>query len=374
MRGSLVLEAGGSPGLYTGTGNAELNRYLVLINSPGLQRASGLKAGGILVSDSYSYANPTKNNLIVKSSVGIGTATPGAKLTVQTPAGSVFSAYGFEHTDGTVRLTSYTDGSSGQFGTRSNHPLSFFANDELPSMTLYPGGAVSMTGGSPGAFTIGTSNAESGGSFQRGGNRADIRFNGSTIKLVAGPGNGPPGSLNGVAVDIAGNVGIGTLTPQRKLDVNGDATMRDLSVRVLTIRGGADLAEPFAMSQRGVELGTVVVIDAENPGRLRRSAAAYDRKVAGIVSGANGIKTGISMIDEQQLEPGENVALSGRVFVKANTRGGAITPGDLLTTSDLAGEAMKAADHDRAQGSILGKAMTALDETTGLVLVLVTLQ
>lgn len=60
--------------------------------------------------------------------------------------------------------------------------------------------------------------------------------------------------------------------------------------------------------------------------------------------------------------------------MKANTRGGAIAPGDLLTTSDAVGEAMKAADHNRAQGSILGKAMTPLDETTGLVLVLVTLQ
>jgi hypothetical protein len=128
------------------------------------------------------------------------------------------------------------------------------------------------------------------------------------------------------------------------------------------------------MSQRGVVAGTVVSIDPEHPGKLRMSAAAYDRKVAGIVSGANGINPGISMIDEQQLEPGENVALSGRVYVKANTSAGAIAPGDLLTTSDVAGEAMKAADHQRAQGSILGKAMTPLDGATGMVLVLVTLQ
>jgi hypothetical protein len=35
---------------------------------------------------------------------------------------------------------------------------------------------------------------------------------------------------------------------------------------------------------------------------------------------------------------------------------------------------MKAADHDRAQGAILGKAMTSLSENEGTVLVLVTLQ
>ena len=156
---------------------------------------------------------------------------------------------------------------------------------------------------------------------------------------------------------------------------NGDAFLQgSMSCKTLTIRGGADLAEPFAMSERGVAAGSVVVIDPAQPGRLKRSAQAYDKKVAGIVSGANGIHPGISMIDEQQLEPGSNVALSGRVYVKANTSAGKIEPGDLLTTSDVPGEAMKAADHARGQGSILGKAMTPLDEATGTVLVLVTLQ
>lgn len=149
---------------------------------------------------------------------------------------------------------------------------------------------------------------------------------------------------------------------------------RDATVRRLTITGGADLAEPFAMSHDGLEPGTVVVIDEKNPGKLRRSTHAYDKKVAGIVSGANGIEPGISMIQEDKLEAGENVALSGRVYVKANTAAGIIEPGDLLTTSSTAGEAMKAAKHDKAQGAILGKAMTSLNEGTGMVLVLVTLQ
>ena len=35
---------------------------------------------------------------------------------------------------------------------------------------------------------------------------------------------------------------------------------------------------------------------------------------------------------------------------------------------------MKATDHDRAQGAIIGKAMSSLEEGTGMVLVLVTLQ
>jgi hypothetical protein len=142
----------------------------------------------------------------------------------------------------------------------------------------------------------------------------------------------------------------------------------------LRIRGGADLAEPFPIKESQIEKGSVVVIDKERPGRLKQSTHAYDKRVAGIVSGANGIQPGISLKQEGMLDQGENVALTGRVYVKADAVFGAIEPGDLLTTSDTAGHAMKVLDHAQAQGAILGKAMSGLPNGKGLVLVLVTLQ
>jgi hypothetical protein len=145
-------------------------------------------------------------------------------------------------------------------------------------------------------------------------------------------------------------------------------------VKTLRITGGADLAEPFAMSHNDITPGTVVVIDEEHPGRLKLSAQAYDTRVAGIVSGANGVNPGIALHQEGVLEGGQNVALSGRVYVQADAQQGAIRPGDLLTTSSVPGHAMKVTDHARAQGAILGKAMSALAEGQGMVLVLVTLQ
>lgn len=83
VTGNLTLDTGDSPVVFTGTANNEQNRYLQLINSPAATSASGLKAGGILVADGYNYANPGKNDLIVKGNVGIGTANPVAKLDVQ---------------------------------------------------------------------------------------------------------------------------------------------------------------------------------------------------------------------------------------------------------------------------------------------------
>jgi hypothetical protein len=78
---------------------------------------------------------------------------------------------------------------------------------------------------------------------------------------------------------------------------------------------------------------------------------------------------------EQTIASGKYpVALSGRVYVWVDATHGAIHPGDLLTTSMTPGHAMKAGDRARAQGAMIGKAMTGLKTGKGLVLVLVTLQ
>jgi len=155
---------------------------------------------------------------------------------------------------------------------------------------------------------------------------------------------------------------------------NGDARLEGtMSCKVLTIRGGADVAEPFAMPEE-IAKGSVVVIDDAHPGQLKLSAEAYDKRVAGIVSGANGVNPGISLHQDGILEGSQNVALSGRVYVLADAAHGAIRPGDLLTTSDTPGHAMKVVNHTQSQGAILGKAMSGLKEGQGMVLVLVTLQ
>jgi hypothetical protein len=145
-------------------------------------------------------------------------------------------------------------------------------------------------------------------------------------------------------------------------------------VKVLEITGGADIAEPFPLSQNDLPAGSVVVIDEDHPGQLKLSCQAYDTRVAGVISGANGIHPGISLCQNGVLDCGQKVALSGRVYVRADAAGGPIKPGDLLTTSATPGHAMKVTDHPQAQGAILGKAMGALREGRGLVLVLVTLQ
>ena len=148
------------------------------------------------------------------------------------------------------------------------------------------------------------------------------------------------------------------------------------TVQVLQISGGSDLAEPFEIAgEEAIEPGLAVVIDTEHPGQLRVADRAYDRTVAGCVSGANGVKPGITMQQEgSEAEGSIPVALSGRVYCWADASYGPIEPGDLLTTSDTPGHVMGVTDHGQAMGAIIGKSMGALGEGRGLILVLVSLQ
>ena len=154
-----------------------------------------------------------------------------------------------------------------------------------------------------------------------------------------------------------------------------------VTTNVLEILGGSDIAEPFEIAPAASDgtapiPGMVVTIDPERTGSLRVAQNAYDRTVAGIVSGANGVNVGMTLRQSGTVADGSHpVALTGRVWCWVDADlGGAITAGDLLTTSQTAGHAMKVNDHARASGAIIGKAMSSLERGRGLVLVLVNLQ
>lgn len=136
---------------------------------------------------------------------------------------------------------------------------------------------------------------------------------------------------------------------------------------------GADLAEPFDMTDIAkLELGDVVIIDPDNPLHVTKSRTAYDTTVAGIVSSTTqaGYVAG-SRSDGTSDKP---IALVGRVRCNVSAENGAIRTGDLLTTADTPGYAMKATDAAKRQGAILGKALQAFDGDQGQIMVLVTLQ
>lgn len=168
--------------------------------------------------------------------------------------------------------------------------------------------------------------------------------------------------------DVNGNLKV-------KIDADFNGNGRIITDE-LQINGGSDLSESFTITDpaSSPKPGMLVSIDPEKDGALQLTAEKNDRKLVGVISGANGIKTGMIMGQEGTITCGEYpVALTGRVYVLCTEEGGEIAAGDFLTSSSTKGHAMKATNIHEAAGSIIGKAMTGISEN-GYVLVLINLQ
>jgi hypothetical protein len=148
---------------------------------------------------------------------------------------------------------------------------------------------------------------------------------------------------------------------------------RDLTVDGEIWMNAADCAEDFDIAEADtIEPGTVMVLGER--GLLYPSQTAYDPRAIGVVSGAGNYRPGIVLDKQQNSGMRKPIALLGKVFCKVDATSGPIRIGDLLTTSDRPGHAMRAADTAKAFGASIGKALRPLKEGQGLIPILVTLQ
>jgi hypothetical protein len=139
------------------------------------------------------------------------------------------------------------------------------------------------------------------------------------------------------------------------------------------ILNNADCAEDFEISTAvQVDPGTVMAFN--NDGKLVQGKQPYDKRVAGVVSGAGDLKPGLIL----GRQPGKTdklpIALVGKVYCKIDADYESIEVGDLLTTSATPGYAMKASDPTRSFGAVIGKALKPLRAGCGLIPILVALQ
>jgi hypothetical protein len=135
----------------------------------------------------------------------------------------------------------------------------------------------------------------------------------------------------------------------------------------------ADCAEDFDICEtERIEPGSVMVLGEE--GKLEQSHKAYDKRVAGVISGAGDYKPGIVLDKQQSSNTRKPIALLGKVYCKVDAEHGAIEIGDLLTTSPTPGHAMKADDPAKAFGAVIGKALRPLAAGQDMIPLLITLQ
>jgi hypothetical protein len=216
-----------------------------------------------------------------------------------------------------------------------------------------------------------------------GGGRLRIRDNENDIcaELAA--------ALNVAVLALGGSGYNGTVfvkdaTGRNVIHLNG----RDQDIRLFNAEGdqtiildggvgdikltGADAAEDFELADEGdAPAGSVMVI--ANDGKLATSRKPYDRRVAGVISGAGSHRPGI-VLGTSSGGHRQPVALAGRVCCRVDATEAPIDVGDLLTSSSNPGHAMKASDPTEAFGAVLGKALGPLRHGTGLIPILVALQ
>ncbi len=172
------------------------------------------------------------NGVIISGNVGIGIANPGYKLSVDGSVGiSRMSPYQIE--------TGFIDYATAVQGLRLG---TISAND---SVSLWTNGADRLHITNAGNIGIGTTNPLAKldviGDIYAGGQvrvtNPDRSFNGALLRAdtthtsIYGGGNG---ATPAIGIDNNGNVGIGTTSPQAKLEVNGTALMDS----GLTVNGG----------------------------------------------------------------------------------------------------------------------------------------
>jgi hypothetical protein len=305
----------------------------------------GFDTGGYIYGFNYNTFTPL--NLILESpggSVGVGTTTPDSRTKIHAVGGTV-SIWG--QATGNNLVTGYQCGVYG-VGLRGTGPLG----------SADPAGVIGAADYGTGVAGI-TTNAGNG---------------------VSGQNNtsGTQGWLGGSAIGVAGRVtSAAHYAGYFENTAVGGVALRALGlaqVRTLQILG-ADLAESFPVEGGKAEPGTVLMLGEGADGELRVADEPYSRRVAGVVSGANGLDAAVVLKGKSfESDNQAPVALSGRVWVKCDATQAPIRVGDLLTTADAAGHAMVATDRERAYGAILGKAMTSLEAGRGFVLVLVSLQ
>jgi hypothetical protein len=198
---------------------------------------------------------------------------------------------------------------------------------------------------------------------------------------VYGGGASHPGTPGAGSIGVRGETFTGVGVEGRSLgaglagkfignvEVTGDLNMSSPTSDIVL----GDVAEGFG-TQDGeiIEPGTVVVLDQH--GLVRPGDEAYDKKVAGVVSGAGDYRPAI-VLDKQRSQASRlPVALMGKVCCKVDAEYSPIEVGDLLTTSQTPGHAMKAADPLKAFGSVIGKALRSLNAGQGMIPILIALQ
>jgi hypothetical protein len=331
------------------------------------------------------------------NNVGVGTASPAARLHTTAPTGS---------TNSTVTIV--PDGTNTYYAGH-NHDALFVDGSLTAPHGLYTAGSVRLmrvkSADNAEAFLMGkygdlsitpkTSNIghtlrlapDHGSAYHAGHNHDVLLINGTGLNIhgfYTGASVRLMRLINSAGADaltvgregnatFGGNVGIGAAPSAARLNVGGDLNATGTITAGNITAKYQDLAEWVPSTQK-FAAGTVVVLNTAHNNQVTTTTTAYDTRVAGVVSAQPGIALG---------EAGEGkslIATTGRVKVKVDATRAPIRVGDLLVTGETPGVAMRSQPLELSgvpihrPGTLIGKALEPLEKGTGEILVLLSLQ
>ncbi|MCC3216369.1 hypothetical protein LIV57_13945 [Chryseobacterium sp. X308] len=169
--------------------------------------------------NSFSVDGTTLSVDAANDRVGLGTATPDTKLTISTPDNS----FGLNHTNGTVNLKTYIGGGAASVGTTTANDLRFTTNN-TQKMTITPAGDVGIGTITPDTkLTISTPDNSFGLNHTNGTVNLKTYIGGGAASVGTTTANDLRFTTNNtqkMTITPAGDVGIGTVTPDTKLTIS----------------------------------------------------------------------------------------------------------------------------------------------------------
>jgi len=341
-------------------------------------QANAITFGSTAMSIASSNANivasvaGTTTLTIAQDKVGVGTSATDAKLTV----GGNKSASSWTTNGIGLRLSgaTYTDSSTSASGTAVTNHIHAMSIPSLAATnggvtttdaaTLYiagaPAASTNMTITNPWAFRVQQDNSYFGGAVTVIGNITGGNLN--TGSQVVATGNITGGNLNtGSQVVATGNITGGNLITSGLASVSsivktgstgvGNIGQSDNSFNTVFAKATsaqyADLAEKYEADSKYAP-GTVLVIGGEK--EVTQCSKYADPSAAGVVS----TNPAHLMNSELNAEYTVDLALTGRVPCCVV---GAISKGDLLTTSEIEGTATRLLPGSFVAGCVIGKAL-----------------